>query len=236
MINVARVNRLLDSIDVTVWQAKVGAEAHNDQRYLNVLDKLEYVQALRIKQPLLQHRYIEIHGRLRILLGQWLNESPDQLQISRTEYGKPYIKHYPELSFNLSHTGEHVLFALASKVQLGVDIEECKRRANFVGLVDKCFAIEERAYWNQLPKSDQSSAFYRFWTQKEAFVKATGRGISLGLKSCVINPMHPSTFLSIPEGCGRVSDWHSLSLECGVDLSAAIVADRPFTIIKALGF
>ena len=236
MINVVRVGRLSGIIEVSVWQAKVSADIQHDQRYWKVLDKLEYAQAVRIKLPLLQHRYVEIHGRLRILLGQWLNESPDQLQINRTEQGKPYLKHYPELCFNLSHTGDHVLFAVTRQAQLGVDIEVCKWRANLAGLVDKCFAEQERVYWSQLPESDQMLAFYRFWTQKEAFVKATGRGIALGLNACAINPLKPSEFLSVPESCGKASDWHSLSFDGGAGLSAAIVTDRPFTIVKALGF
>jgi len=236
VISVVRVGQLSDSIEVTVYKAKVSTDSQHDQPYWNLLDKLEQAQASRIKQPLLQHRYVEIHGRLRILLGQWLNESPDQLQISRAEHGKPYLKHYPELSFNLSHTGEHVLFALTKQAQLGVDIEVCKRRANLAGLVDKCFAKEEQVYWNQLPESAQIQAFYDFWTHKEAFVKATGRGIVIGLNACVINPLQPSTFLRVPQGCGRAADWHSLALDCGADLSAAIVVDRSFTLVKATGF
>ena len=236
MINAARVGRFLDTIEVSVWQAKISSDSRHDQHYWHVLDKHELAQASRLKQPLLQHRYVEIHGRLRILLGQWLNESPEQIVISRTEQGKPYLEHYPELSFNLSHAGNHVLFAIANQVQLGVDIEVIKQRVNIAGLVNKCFAKEEQGYWNQLPESHQTRAFYDFWTKKEAFVKATGHGISLGLNACVINPLHPSTFLSVPEACGRVTDWHSLSLDCDVDLSAAIVADRSFTIIKGLGF
>ena len=135
-----------NTIEVRVWQTKINAETQYDQRYWKLLDSAEQVQAARFKQPLLQHRYIEIHGRLRILLGQWLNELPNQLKISRTEQGKPYLEHYPELCFNLSHTGEHVLFALTEQAQLGVDLEACKQRANLVGLVDKCFAKEAVSY------------------------------------------------------------------------------------------
>ena len=225
-----------DTIEVTVFQAKVCTETLYDQRYWAVLDKLEQTQASRIKQPLLQHRYVEIHGRLRILLGQWLNESPDLLKISRTAQGKPYLADYPKLSFNLSHTGDYVLFAVTRQAQLGVDIEVCKARANLAGLVAKCFSKQEQAYWSQLPKSDQVPAFYRFWTQKEAFVKATGAGIALGLNACVINPLYPSVFLSVPDSCGRASDWHSLLVDCGIGLSASIVADRPFTIVNGSGF
>ena len=236
MISVVRVGQLSDTIEVTVYQAKVSADSQHDQHFWRLLDKLEHAQASRIKQPLLKHRYVDIHGRLRVLLGQWLNASPEQLQISRTEQGKPYLDHYPELRFNLSHSGDHVLFAIASKAQLGVDIEVCKQRANLAGLVDKCFAEQERAYWRQLPEIEQVQAFYGFWTQKEAFVKATGFGIALGLNACVVNPLQPTTFLSVPEVCGSASAWHSQSLACGADLAATIVADRSFTIIKAAGF
>jgi len=227
---------LSDIIEVRVWQAEVSTQTQDNQRYWSLLDKLDKAQALRIKQPLLQHRYVEIHGRLRGLLGQWLNESPDKLKISRTKQSKPYLEHYPELCFNLSHTGDHLLFALTNKAQLGVDIEVCKRRVNLAGLVDKCFAEQERTHWAQLPEIEKVQAFYSFWTKKEAFVKATGHGISLGLNTCVVNPQSPSMFLSVPEICGKASDWHSQSLACAADLSAAIVADRSFIVVKATGF
>ena len=140
----------------------------------------------------------------------------------------------PDLAFNLSHTADNLLIAIGWNCQLGVDIEDCKQRTNLSGLVDKCFAAEEATYWSQLPEDQKLSAFYRFWTRKEAFVKATGHGISLGLNQCVINPENTTEFLSVPDHCGKASAWHALEIDSEKGICSALVADKKFTSIKLL--
>ena len=128
------------------------------------------------------------------------------------------------------------MIAIGWNCQLGVDIEICKQRINLSGLVDKCFAEEEAAYWTNLPETKKYQEFYRFWTRKEAFVKATGHGIALGLNQCVINPENPTEFLRVPDNCGQASAWHVQDIDLGEGIYSALVADKKFSVIRLMDF
>lgn len=224
------------SNELALWHGKVNAEDAHYPAFWRVLDADEQAYAGKLHNPLLHKRYVEIHGRLRNLLALTLNESPEQIRIKKAEHGKPYLADYPELAFNLSHTAGLAVIAVARHCRLGVDIEICKPRHNLSGLVEKCFAEEEAAFWQQLPESQKTQAFYSFWTRKEAFVKATGYGIVLGLNRCVINPENTAAFLSVPDRCGQPAAWHALDVDLGEGICSAIVADKPFSVIRLMDF
>ncbi|MEQ1486685.1 4'-phosphopantetheinyl transferase superfamily protein [Methyloglobulus sp.] len=193
--------------EIKLWHGDIAASEADYGQYWQILDQVEQQHACNIKNGQLHQRYVEIHARLRILLGDAVNAPPEQLRIVKAEHGKPYLIDYPKLAFNLSHTANRMVVAIAYDCALGVDIELCKPRTNLAALVDKCFAEEEKNYWQQLPKAQQKQAFYRFWTRKEAFVKATGRGIALGLNQCVFNPDNLNELLRIPDGYGETGEW-----------------------------
>lgn len=215
---------LVDQPEIKLWHGDIAATEVNYRRYWRLLDPAEQQHAIAIKNEQLHKRYVEIHAQLRIVLGDVTNSAPEQLRIHKTEYGKPYLPDYSELAFNLSHTGNKVVVAIAHNCELGVDIEQCKPRKNLAALVDKCLSEEEKSYWRQLPEAQQTSAFYCFWTRKEGFVKATGRGIALGLKQCVINPENPNELLRIPDGYGEASEWLIQDIDLGQSICGAMVA------------
>ena len=221
---------------VEIWHGKVAAEDANYQAYWYVLDEAEQTQAGKFKIALLHKRYVEIHGRLRNLLAQKLNQPPEKITIKKAKHGKPYLADYSELAFNLSHSADRLMIAVGWNCQLGVDIEISKQRINLSGLVDKCFAEEEAAYWTKLPENQKNREFYRFWTRKEAFVKATGHGIALGLNQCVINPENPTELLRVPDNCGKASVWHVLDIDLGEGIYSALVADKAFAGVRLMDF
>ena len=225
-----------DSNDLQLWYGKVSAEDAHYQAYWRVLDADEQAHAEKLHNAMLHQRYVEIHGRLRKLLALTLKESPERIKIKKAEHGKPYLVDYPDVAFNLSHTADLALIAVARQCRLGVDVEICKPRHNLSGLVAKCFAEEEAVFWQQLPESEKIQAFYQFWTKKEAFVKATGYGIVLGLNRCVINPQKQTTFLSVPDSCGSAAAWHTLDVDLGQGICGAVVADKPFAAVRLMDF
>ena len=224
----------LNTGTIQIWHGDIAAEDAHYQSYWRVLDAAEQAHALRIKNDLQRKRYVEVHGRLRNVLAQTLNEPPEKIRINKAEHGKPYLTDNPELAFNLSHSASVIVIAIGWNCRLGVDVETCKPRANLAGLVDKCFAEEEAAYWRTLPEHQKTPEFYRFWTRKEAFVKATGRGIGLGLNRCVINPENPAEFLRVPASCGQPSSWRVLDLDLGAGVCSALVVDKEFAGIRLM--
>jgi 4'-phosphopantetheinyl transferase len=231
-----RAGRLSGINEVKIWHGQVTVDDAHHQAYWRVLDEAEQIQAQKFKNVLLHKRYVEVHGRLRNVLAKTLNQSPENIRIKKSEHGKPYLADYPELAFNLSHSADSLMIAVGWNCQLGADIEICKQRINLSGLVDKCFAEEEAVYWNKLPEDRKKTEFYRFWTRKEAFVKATGRGIGLGLINCVINPEKPTEFLRVPDNYGLASVWHVLDIDLGEGICSALVADKDFVRVRLKNF
>jgi 4'-phosphopantetheinyl transferase len=215
-------------LSIDVYYSSLDANPDQLQQNWNVLDSNEKIQADKFKNPVLRDRYVRAHGQLRTVLAHYVNAAPASLRIAKTSHGKPYLVDYTELAFNLSHTSNVMVLAIAKQCQLGVDIEQCKPRGNLADLVAKCFSDAEASYWQQLNADQQHRQFYQFWTRKEALVKATGLGISLGLKHCVINPANPQQFLTVPAQCGLATQWHNRDLTLDDDtLCAALVANQP---------
>jgi len=194
--------------------------------YWSLLDKQEQAIATRFKLELLHDRYIICHGLLREQLADYIGVPAKGLRIDKAEFGKPYLKYYPEVNFNMSHSSDCLLIALGEGGQVGVDIESYKPRDTWEGLVKKCFAQEEIDYWMGLKPNQRGTAFYNIWVQKEAFVKAAGQGITLGLNQCVTSQKSHASFLRLPESCGAVEQWQVERLMLASHVHAAIVSHQ----------
>jgi len=97
------------------------------------------------------------------------------------ENGKPYIKNCTGFYFNLSHSGSRAVCAVSDS-EVGCDVEIIKEAhldlAKKFFSKDECFAVE-----NAPSKEDKKSMFYRIWTGKESYIKATGEGMKEKLSS-----------------------------------------------------
>ncbi|WP_295056449.1 4'-phosphopantetheinyl transferase superfamily protein [uncultured Fibrobacter sp.] len=97
--------------------------------------------------------------------------------IAYGENGKPYLVDFPEVHFNLSHSGERVMCVI-SPFEVGCDVEVIKGDRG--KLAERFFKPEESAWIKHFETLEaQSEAFYRLWTLKECYMKVTGRGLSL---------------------------------------------------------
>ena len=202
--------------------------------YLPLLASHERNHAQNLTQPAIRQRYIQVRATLRSLLSRYLNQAPESIDIRSNQHGKPYLHDYPELVFNLSHSGDYLVIALANRCQLGIDIELCKARANLPLMVNKCFNQTEAVYWQSLPENQKTSVFYQFWTRKEAFVKATGRGIALGLQQCVIDVENHKQFQNLPAAYGEASIWQitPIAFANKPQLIGAVVADQAIASVN----
>ncbi len=222
----------LEPEKIAVWFGHLTATEDACRRYWTLLDAAEQARADRLVNPLWKRRHIEAHGLLRCLLSPYLNQPPGQIHIKTAAHGKPFLADHPEWTFNLSHSGNHLVIAMGQHCRLGVDIEPCKPQQNLPQLVKKCFAQSEASYWQALADSEKTTAFYRIWTIKEAFVKATGRGIALGLDQCVTDPGQPGQFLRLPPAYEPPGQWRIIDLEFPTepDLCGALVTDQARTV------
>ncbi len=109
--------------------------------------------------------------------------SEPSVSISYKENGKPYLKDYPHIHFNLSHSGEFAI-AVISDQEIGCDIEKVREIND--GVVSKCFTEEEQKYIDT--SLNENEAFTRIWVYKESFLKAVGYGITIPMNSFSVLP------------------------------------------------
>jgi 4'-phosphopantetheinyl transferase len=127
-------------------------------------------------------RYVAARAGLRLQLGALLECDPKSLLLQYTSHDKPFIENCG-IEFNLSHSGDWVLFAFTRATEIGVDIEHIRPLADMRDVAKQNFAAPEFARWEATPEQDRTEAFYRCWTRKESFIKAIGEGLSCPLDS-----------------------------------------------------
>lgn len=121
---------------------------------------------------------------VRTTLSRYADVEPTAWAFSKGRYGKPEISgpgELPPLRFNVSHTRRYVVCAVGLEADLGVDIEWTLRRNDVLSIADRFFSELEVRELFELPEHRQHDRFFDYWTLKEAYMKARGEGISLGL-------------------------------------------------------
>lgn len=93
-------------------------------------------------------------------------------------FGKPYLAEWKSLFFNLSHSGELAVCAVADR-EVGIDIQQ--KRGLSQRIADRFFTEQEKAALKQALPGKKEDLFYRIWSAKEAYIKLTGQGLGQGL-------------------------------------------------------
>ena len=122
-------------------------------------------------------RYVVTRSLVRIVLGQHTGEDPRAVRVSRTDTGKPMAE---RVHFNVSHSGDLVLVAVSDERAIGVDVERRRPVERVQALVERWLTPDERRDLDRIrgAEGDESDAFLRVWSLKEARLKALGVGIS----------------------------------------------------------
>ena len=168
----------------------------------------------RVQTPLRQRRFAVAHAALRILLAAYLGRAPQSLRFSCGSAGKPRLDDVPverPVDFSLSHSEELAVIAVSARGPLGADVEFIRPRADSGALAERYFSPRERQALAALPAHEREAAFYTCWTRKEAFIKATGAGLSVALDSfdVTVGRDKPARLIAI---AGRPDDAAAWSL------------------------
>lgn len=164
-----------------------------DGSYDHLLAELpaeEHDRAARFRVAPARHRYVLARSVLRQCLGSFLGIQPKNLRFSTGDRGKPYLAS-PEIEnpphFNLSHSG-NVVALIVGPVDVGVDVESLREVSSAGRLAHRFFSPSEQSIVNALGGPVRDHAFLRIWTQKEAYLKATGLGVGMPLREVETEP------------------------------------------------
>ena len=218
--------------EVHVWRASLEQPPGSLSKLLATLAPDEAERAERFHFDRDRHRFIAARGTLRAILGGYLNVAPGQLRFRYSEHGKPSL--IPEtageqLRFNVSHSHELALFAVAEGRDLGVDLEWIRSDVADEEIAERFFSSEEVRVLRGLPADLQASAFFNCWTRKEAYIKAIGEGLSMPLSSFVVSlaPGETAALLSANGSADddEVSRWSFRELFPGIGYKGAVIAE-----------
>ncbi|MCE9605434.1 MAG: 4'-phosphopantetheinyl transferase superfamily protein [Planctomycetia bacterium] len=206
-------------------------DADHGQAPAPLLDETELARAGRFLFDRDRRTYTLSHMLVRTMLSAFTGVDPAAWRFESNAHGKPRISEpagYAWLRFNLSHTRGGALCGVARDVEVGVDIETLDRATECVGLAERYFSPLETAALRRAPAERQKELFFRFWTLKEAYIKARGLGLSIPLDhfSFELDAARTPTISFTPEIDDSPAHWQFAEVDCGPGLPAAIALAR----------
>ena len=202
--------------EVQVWVVALDLPANETARLERLLSGEERQRANQFKLPHLRERYTVARATLRRILGSHLDCDPAILEFEYTPRGKPFLAGHAagHLHFNLAHSAELALIAVTQLAPLGVDVEHVRPMPEALGIAERFFSERELEVLQGLATEARDAAFFSLWTRKEAWLKATGEGISESLAKVEMAflPNETPRVLAIAGDAGAAADWSLLPL------------------------
>ncbi len=166
---------------IAIWRHHVSSDLSRKSELQKVLSADEQARANRFRFEVDRDRFVVCRAVLRTILGGYLSVEPTSIVFCHNEFGKPSVKQprgTHSLEFNSSHSREIALFAFTSGTQIGIDVEHINPSFPESEVVETYYTEIERSILRDLSATKRTETFFRFWTQKEAYVKALGKGFS----------------------------------------------------------
>jgi 4'-phosphopantetheinyl transferase len=219
--------------DIHVWSVELNHSHQQVEEFGQFLTAQERQRAAKFINPTHGNRWTVARGYLRQILGKYIDLTPEAIVFNYGQQGKPAIEG-KDIQFNLSHSADRAVYALSAKYPVGIDLEQI-HPLPAADLVDRFFSSAEQTIFHSLPIDLQQAAFFHAWTQKEAYLKACGTGLSTPLDKIEvsIDPRTPAAITSAP----IAGNWQIQKLEISADYTGAIVIDGEIDLVeyKVLG-
>ncbi|MBP2707753.1 4'-phosphopantetheinyl transferase superfamily protein [Microbispora sp. RL4-1S] len=175
-------------VGARIW--RIPLDRPGDPGRWRCLSEAERRRAMRFAAPGERRRYVVAHAALRTLLGRLCGVPPERLAFGAEDGGRPRLDpsclppgdRKPPPDFNLSHSGDWALVAVAPPGErVGVDVERIRADLDHDELARRMYQPEEAARVSRAGLGE----YFRLWTAKEAYVKATGVGLA-GLRDVLV--------------------------------------------------
>jgi 4'-phosphopantetheinyl transferase len=221
---------ILQQDDVHVWYASLDGFASSSRWLARTLNADERARSERFYFEQDRVRFIAGRGLLRTILGYYSGIEPGDLQFCYSSHGKPSLAETfkgSRIRFNLAHAHGFALYAVTFDREIGVDLEYIKPIAEAARIVHRFFSDQENTAFHTFTSDEKLEAFFRYWTCKEAYLKACGEGLTHPLDQIEISlvPGEPATLLSIRGDVREASRWFLQELHPATDLAAALVVE-----------
>ncbi|MBO0871319.1 MAG: 4'-phosphopantetheinyl transferase superfamily protein [Micromonosporaceae bacterium] len=175
-----------------VWWARPSQAAERDVRLLSDAERWRLGQLHRAED---RDRFLSAAVLLRRVVAAAGGVPPERVVVDRTcpsctrPHGRPVL---PDtgLYASVSHSGERIAVALTRLAPVGVDVEQVSARIDPHQLAGQVLGHGEQA--------TDTETFLRYWTRKEAVVKATGDGLRADLRAVLVGRHDRPQLLDYP--------------------------------------
>jgi 4'-phosphopantetheinyl transferase len=203
-------------VPVVVWSCPLDLSEPAWLELVACLAPAERRDAAQRTDALDRRRLLAARGWRRHLLAGELGSDPRELPIVVDGRGKPRLAGSPEdeLRFSASRSRNLTLVALSRRMEVGVDVEVVDPATDVERFAARFLSeIEQRALAARRPEQRRDAVF-ACWTRKEAYLKATGTGLSV-----------PPATIEVWAGDDRPvarGGWSVHSLAAGPGFAAAV--------------
>jgi 4'-phosphopantetheinyl transferase len=167
-----------------VFQHEADSPVHL-ARYRELLPEEERAAADRFHFESGRHQQLITRALVRTVLSRYCEVAPEHWRFVRDDHGRPHVtsdQRVPGLpAFNLSHSRGLIVCAVTGASAVGADVEDVNERRSSLEIAQRYFSAAESAALCALPPEQQTDRFFQYWTLKESYIKARGKGLSIPL-------------------------------------------------------
>jgi 4'-phosphopantetheinyl transferase len=199
----------------------------------------EMTRADRLLDRRVRDRFVAGRGFLRESLAAYVGLQPEELRLGGGAQGKPCLVEEfggRTLRFNLAHSGDLAVLAIAVDREVGIDLERMRYDLSFREMAQRFFSQRERAELFSLPPDRQLAAFYRCWTRKEAYLKGCGTGFSQPADTFDVSflPGHPPALIMHRTSPGEPARWSLVDIPVPKDYCATLAIEGETPALRML--
>ncbi|MBL8150806.1 MAG: 4'-phosphopantetheinyl transferase superfamily protein [Blastocatellia bacterium] len=201
---------LTDTKQVDIWILDFTLLKEEEMKALLSTEEVARAAAFYFERD--RRRYACCRGFLRKILSIYIGKKAEEIEFLYGEYGKPFLLGQP-VEFNLSHSGNFLAFAITIGGKIGVDIELLREMSDIESIVKHYFAPQECQKFLSFSLEERMVAFFNCWTRKEAFIKATGKGLSEPLDAFTVSlESDDARLIWVKDREDELKDWEMVSI------------------------
>jgi len=171
---------LINGLNTDVWRIKIADYLSFIGQLKRLLLPDEITRAGRYYQEKDRQRFMVSRAALRIILGKYLAQKPEDIRFEIGPNKKPFVKTTGAIvNYNISHSDEWVTIAI-SQTKVGIDTEKIDRSFAYKEILADNFSNDEIRFINQ---PEPVEKFVLLWTRKEAITKLTSQGLDERIKN-----------------------------------------------------
>lgn len=231
----------LDASDVHLWRMQLDQDASATASSASLLASDEIQRFERFKPAAVKRRFALARGGMRAILGRYLDLPPASLEFRYGEQGKPSLvpeQNPKNLRFNLTHSHELAVLAVAKGREVGVDVERLRDNIEFRKLALRYFSPAEIESLTELEGVNLKRHFFRIWTAKEAYIKAIGKGLRIPLDQfdVQVGADHPPALLETSHSPEEKDRWNFSGFDCEAEYMGTLATEGTARFLRFLRF